>query len=48
MVHPVMKNQEIPIILSQDILGKPQHGHVLPLEIVSYHIFYHFFQVNGK
>ena len=39
MVQPVVTNQEIPIVLSQKALGRPQLGHVLPCELGSYRIF---------
>ena len=42
-----MPNQELPIVLSQKIIGWPELDQVLPNEIVSYHIFVHLLQVYG-
>ena len=35
MVQLIMSNQYLPLFLSQDILGGPQLGHVLPIEVGS-------------
>ena len=48
MVQPVMKNQDIPIVPSQEVLGGPKLGHVLPHDTIPYHIFPHSLQVGGQ
>ena len=47
MVNPVVKKQELPLAPYQKVYGQPHLGHVLPIELVSYHILIHFIQVGG-
>ena len=48
MVQPVVPNQKLHILLSQEILGGPQLVHVLPCELGSYHILVNLLQVGEE
>ena len=47
MIQPVVPNQDIPLITSYKVLGRPQLGYVLPSDVGSYSIFSHLPQVGG-
>ena len=48
MVQPVVPNHNLPLVLSQEVLGVPQIGNILPSELVSYHIIFQFIQAGGE
>ena len=47
MIQTVVPNQDIPLITSYKVLGRPQLGYVLPSDIESYRIFVQLLQVFG-
>ena len=47
MVKHVTPKHNLSIIPPQEALGEAQLGHVLPCDIGSYHICFHFLQVGG-
>ena len=48
MVQPVMPKQNLPIVPYQEVLGRPQLGHVLSRDLGSYHILVQLLQVGGE
>ena len=47
MVQILVPKQDPPCILSQEVLGGPHLVHVLPSDLISYHILVYFLQVGG-